>query len=101
MTDRIRATRASLLVDPVLSALLAEADDETRAMFHRLMSYKARQRACPHRDSWLRVGAEHWSCQSCGLIARDNEYKGLMRWDEPAPPPAEALGTELAAWRVP
>jgi hypothetical protein len=97
MTDKTTKT------DPteqrrILSGLLALADEDTRAMFHRSVELKRMQRACPHNGGWLFVGSSHMSCCGCGLVSTREEYLALVRWPEVPLEPPEALGTLLAAW---
>jgi hypothetical protein len=88
--------------ESMIAALLESADNETRAMFARLVDAKRRQLACGHRDGWLYVETAHAVCQSCGLLALRGDVERLIRWPEPTiEEPAQALGTELAAWSAP
>jgi hypothetical protein len=75
---------------------------ETVAMFNRSVAWKRLTRACPHNGGWMHLSAVHIQCQSCGLVAKHEEWQGLVKWiDYPPEPHAPALGTELADWEMP
>jgi hypothetical protein len=89
----------------VLDALLSVSDQETRAMFARMVAFRRLQQDCPHADGWKCAGEVApwlWTCVSCGLLVDEKEMDRRVR-SVPAPvvPDAEALGTALAAWSPP
>lgn len=84
----------------MLGALLSFSDDETQAMYWRLVEARQRRARCAHIDSWTIMGRVA-VCDACGLPAWERDYPALVRWPAPKAEPAEAIGSALAEWEPP